>query len=339
MQSFRYCAVTCVKNEGPFLIEWLAHYRAIGVQAFLIFSNHSTDGTRELLDHLDSAGVVRHLPNPSLAFDPPPHRAALAYAPYNKEFREADYALVLDIDEFLQIDLPGATLDAAMAHFGTPDVLSVSELGFGFGGVLRFEDRPVTEQFHLSSDLHPGDRRARRGVKSIMRVGPHIAQYSNHRPAIAESHRGRVRWVDGKGAPLPPGFIAGGDRGFDARGCYDVIRLNHYTLRSGEAMLAKIDRGDAVRNDRMTSAYFRKRNPGHMLNRSFEPMLPALRREMARLLDDPRTRALHDEAVRLYRERIAWLKPRMAETWADIEEQVALSAARMAAMQDAQATA
>ena len=335
MPQFRYCLVTCVKNEGPYLIEWLAHYRTIGVQDFLIFSNHSTDGTGELLDHLDRAGLVRHLPNPTMAFQPPPHRAALAYGPLNKEFREADYALVLDVDEFLAIDHATPTLDGVMDHFGAPDVLSASEVVFGFGGVLAYEDRPVTEQFRLSQSMTPGKWKARRGIKSIMRVGPHIADYSNHRPQIAADHVDRLRWLNGRGEPVTRAFVTEGDRGFDCRGCYDVIRLNHYTLRSGEAMLAKIDRGDAVRNDRLDASYFRKRDAQQMLNRSFAPMLPALHAEMARLLDDPATRALHEDAVRRHAERISWLKPEMKDVWSEIQDQVALSAKRLSDLETA----
>lgn len=330
MQAFSYCVVTCAKNEGPFLIEWIAHYRALGVRNFLIFSNHSTDGTRELLDHLDNLGIVRHLPNPSLAFEPAPHRAALAYAPFHKEFRTADYALVLDVDEFLQIDLPNPSLDAVMDHFGAPDVLSANELIFGFGGVMRFEDKLVTEQFNLSHDLRPGKRRGRRGIKSIMRIGPHVADYSNHRPYIVPDHIDSIRWLNGNGAQVSRDFIVNGDRGFDARGCLDVIRLNHYTLRSGEATLAKFDRGDAVRNDRLQEFYFRRRDAQNELNTSFAPMLPAIRAEMKQLLRDPTTRDLHDDCVRRYADRIAVLRRRMRPMWRSIQEQVQSSDERLA---------
>ena len=33
----RITAVTCVKNEGPFLLEWIAFNRLIGVSDFLFF--------------------------------------------------------------------------------------------------------------------------------------------------------------------------------------------------------------------------------------------------------------------------------------------------------------
>lgn len=46
------CIVSTMKNEGPFILEWIAHHRAIGVDDFLIYTNDCTDGTDRLLDAL-----------------------------------------------------------------------------------------------------------------------------------------------------------------------------------------------------------------------------------------------------------------------------------------------
>ena len=45
----RITAVTCVKNEGPFLLEWIAFNRLIGVTDFLFYSNDCTDGSTRLV--------------------------------------------------------------------------------------------------------------------------------------------------------------------------------------------------------------------------------------------------------------------------------------------------
>ena len=49
----RITALTCVKNEGPFLLEWIAFNRVIGVTDFLFYHNDCTDGTDRLLAKLD----------------------------------------------------------------------------------------------------------------------------------------------------------------------------------------------------------------------------------------------------------------------------------------------
>ncbi|MFY9211200.1 MAG: glycosyltransferase family 2 protein, partial [Aestuariivita sp.] len=35
----KFLAVMTVRNEGAFLLEWLAHHRATGFTDFLVFSN------------------------------------------------------------------------------------------------------------------------------------------------------------------------------------------------------------------------------------------------------------------------------------------------------------
>jgi Glycosyl transferase family 2 len=49
-----------VKNEAPYLLEWIAYHRVIGVDRFLIYNNDSTDETSSILEHLDRAGIGSH---------------------------------------------------------------------------------------------------------------------------------------------------------------------------------------------------------------------------------------------------------------------------------------
>ena len=42
--------VTCIKNEGEDLVEWLCFHRLIGVSRFVIYDNLSTDATLRILD-------------------------------------------------------------------------------------------------------------------------------------------------------------------------------------------------------------------------------------------------------------------------------------------------
>ncbi len=47
-----------MRNEGPYILEWLAHHRAIGVRDALIYSNDCDDGSDALLDLLAGAGMA-----------------------------------------------------------------------------------------------------------------------------------------------------------------------------------------------------------------------------------------------------------------------------------------
>ncbi len=44
--------ITCMKNEGPFILEWLAYHRAIGVKDVLVYTNDCNDGTDTFLELL-----------------------------------------------------------------------------------------------------------------------------------------------------------------------------------------------------------------------------------------------------------------------------------------------
>jgi len=322
----RICIATCVKNEGPFLLEWIAYNRSIGVTDFIIFSNDCDDGTAEMLDRLVELGLVHHFDNPSEKLGTRQHLGVtVALAPLHKAFRKAKYAIVTDVDEFIQIDTADGTLNGLLAEHGYPDAISLSELLFGFGGVEKYKDKLVTEQFQVSQELDPVDHRARRGVKSIMRVCPGVQAYGNHRPTLKYAHLDKAYWTDGAGNQVSRDFIAQGDRGLDVRGRMADARVNHYTVRSSESMLVKFERGDAVRPGRMRKEYFKHRNGRHLRNDSFLPRIPALRAELDALLADATLKKLHRRAVAAHKAKIKALKndPEMADIWALIRAELA----------------
>ena len=88
-----------IKNEAPYLLEWIAYHRVLGVERFFIADNGSTDGGSPLLAALDAAGLVRHLPFPDRPGERPQlpaYRAILA-----AHGHEADWIAFIDADEFL----------------------------------------------------------------------------------------------------------------------------------------------------------------------------------------------------------------------------------------------
>ena len=52
----RRIAVSCVKDEAPYLVEWIAYQRLIGFDHVIIAANDSTDGTNEILSALQRRG-------------------------------------------------------------------------------------------------------------------------------------------------------------------------------------------------------------------------------------------------------------------------------------------
>ncbi|NNE79127.1 MAG: glycosyltransferase family 2 protein [Silicimonas sp.] len=301
-----------MKNEGPFVLEWVAWQRLIGIDRIVVLSNDCDDGTDDILDQLDRMGVVSHLPNPCelLPSDPggpmKPQTAAFAYGRRLREWRDADYIFLSDVDEFPCLRAGDATLKTLLRRLDYPDVLTFCETIFGTGDVIGFKDKPLTAQFTKSTSLAPGKWKSRRGFKSICRNDPRLV-IRNHRPKVSRKHAADIRWLDGSGRDFPTDLRTRLQKGTDARGMFDLITLNHYALRSLESYLVKAARGQPM-GGTIDHKYFRQRNQLRTDNREMLPHLPRLEEEIANLKRDPRLAELHAKSVESHRAQIAKLK-------------------------------
>ena len=98
--------MSCMRNEGIHILEWLAYHRVIGFGPIVICSNDCDDGSDHLLDLLAHHGLIDHLPNP-LEPGEPPQRKGIDRALVHLQDSPADWLAHLDADEFLNI-APGA---------------------------------------------------------------------------------------------------------------------------------------------------------------------------------------------------------------------------------------
>lgn len=302
----RITAVTCVKNEGPFLLEWVAFNRVIGVTDFLFYSNDCSDATDRLLDALAKAGVVHHLPNPAEGRNY--QMEALKDSRKQAVVTEADWLWIADVDEFLNIHGADHTIPGLIRECGDPHAISVNFQFFANAGVEGYEDRPVIEQFTRSHnpDIWCGEFAIE--VKSLIRKDFPLQYYGAHRPFFNPKKVGKKRpkWTDGSGRPVPPKFLVAANarriRKFPAAGSRRLATLNHYALRSLDSYLVKNDRGDVNREHRaFDDTYWRERNDMAHEDRSILRYLPAVKKEMARLKALPGVGDLHDEACALHR--------------------------------------
>ncbi|GAB4388779.1 MAG: hypothetical protein Kow0045_23440 [Albidovulum sp.] len=323
-EAGRTCIVTTMKNEGPFILEWLAHHRAIGVEDFLIYTNDCTDGTDRMLEMLQRKGLVQHRENPFRAMPGlKPQHAALQAAESEPVIRDCGWAICMDVDEFINIKIGDGTLAALYEAMGEANMISLTWRLFGNADVVAYEDRFVTEQFTLCAPELIRKPHQAWGFKTLFRNIDIYKKLGVHRPkGLRPDLWDQVRWLNGSGRPMPREIFRNGWRSTLETYGYDWVQLNHYAVRSVESFLVKRDRGRVNHVDRDQGLnYWFRMNHNAERETSILRLVPRARAEFDRLMADPEIRAAHLAAVAAHRERIAALMQR--ESYALLHRELA----------------
>ncbi len=303
-----HVVMTTMKNEGPFILEWVAHNLALGVTGFVIFTNDCADGTDLIAERLTELGHASHRPNDVSDGTPPQHKA-LRRAAAHPWVQGAEWLMCLDVDEFVNLREGLTTLPELTGAIGDCDAVSVAWKLFGCGGVETFANRPVTDQFTLcDAEDDPANGRAT-GFKTLFRNSGLFSKFNPHRPkGVPAGRADAVRWADCGGNLRPMDQV--GWRawpGFSHR----YARLNHYSVRSIDSFLVKRDRGRTNHIAReQTEHYWSDMNVNRTEDRSIAPHAARARPVLDALHADPVLGALHAEACDWHRARIAELRAR-----------------------------
>ncbi len=303
----RTLIVTCMKNEGPFILEWLAYHRMIGVDDFLVYTNDCDDGTDALLDALQACGIVQRRDNPFRETGGKPQQSALLAADDEALVQNAGWIISMDVDEFINVHVGGGRLPDLYDAVGEAGLISLTWRLFGNCDVDAFEDRPIVEQFtrcapHLIRRPHQAW-----GFKTLFRNQGLFKGIGVHRPRGYLG--GTPLWVNGSGQPMPARFYKEGWRsGVDSYG-YDLVTLNHYAVRSVESFLVKRDRGrvNHVSRDQGEAYWFRMNNNDES-DLSIQRHAFALEQGINDLKALPEIGALHEACVSAHRAKIAHLQ-------------------------------
>ncbi|WP_420325020.1 glycosyltransferase family 2 protein [Mameliella sp.] len=304
-------AVLCVRNEGAFLLDWLAHHLACGVTHVVALSNDCQDGTDALLDRLAQVAPLTHIRNDGPYNDRGIQFTGLKLADKAEAVRDADWLLALDIDEYVNIHTGDRTLPALIAALPQATAITLTWRLFGNAGVVRYADVPVTEQFTAAAPvvMHWPWRAAM--FKTLYRNDGTYARLGVHRPRAPDTSRlGAARWFDGEGRELDEQFRTRRIFSQYGRSNYALAQLNHYALGAMESYLLKADRGRAVHSDHALGMdYWVERNWSQEEDRSILT-LPGVAERRADLAADPELARLHAEAVAWRHHRLETLLTR-----------------------------
>ncbi|EAR52755.1 hypothetical protein OG2516_00974 [Oceanicola granulosus HTCC2516] len=311
----RITSITPMKDEAPYILEWVAYHRLIGVNDIIVFSNDCTDGTDQMLERLDEMGLLRHYPNPSMITGAERrHTHALRYLNSGARLRRSDWVASLDVDEYICVNAGAGRLEDLFAAAEGANVIYMNQHNFGSGGAERFDDVLTTDRFRhaWAKDAAYHRKVNRRGVKTITHRSAEPTAWHNHSPIFDGDRLDLVHAVNGSGKPIDKTAI---DISKDVKSLtaldygFDLVQLNHYALRSLEDYLLKVARGNANHNDFGDELhYWRRYEHNDLLDENITRWLPDLADAHAELLKDAELRQLHEGAVARARARAAELR-------------------------------
>ncbi len=307
----RILSVTSVRNEGPYLLEWIAHHRAAGISDFLIYSNDCDDGTDKMLEALDQASVITHVPQ-SRDGKKSVQWQALKAAWKHPIRKTADWVLVSDVDEFVNIHAGDHTFaDLLAAIPENTDAVTIPWRLFGHSGVVGIEETAVIDQFTHAISPDTNYPVSAGMFKTLFRTKGPFNQLGVHRPKQKSADKFALpHFVDGSGVPLPDIFAKLQQRLslFGLSNGRALVEMNHYSVRSAAAFLVKRDRGLPNRAHKPVDlAYWVERNFNTVEDRSISAMTSATKLAMAELMAIDRLQDLHKLSLIWHRNRFASL--------------------------------
>ena len=302
MSNSDFIIVTAMKNEGPYILEWIAHHLSIGFGHFIVVTNDCEDGTEEILRALQCKGLVTHAINPRVLTEDVGkwQTAALRFAQFYPAYREAKWILHSDVDEFVHLETPLTQVSDLVERLAPVDAISLTSTPYSSDDRAELRDEPVCDQFSMMSRTPTPD--ALTAVKTLYRNALPWSPRRNHRPIMRDfSARGLV-WKDGSGHELPSGYTDSDNKVIASGGTIDLARLNHYAIRSIESFLVKVDRGDVMDAARLESRfvdYFKGYDSSGVAAPA--PLGEAARSILKEFMNDPDLSMLHQRAFDWHR--------------------------------------
>lgn len=294
----RALIVTCMRNEGPFILEWLAHHKAIGFTDFLVYSNDCEDGTNHILDRLAELGEITHIPNPPRGKKTVQWQA-LSHAATHPIMQDVDWIYGTDVDEFLVIKAGQGRLRDLFTINPDTTGYALAWRMFGNNGVISFKDKPITEQFTRCAPVGLVWPWRAIQFKCLYRNDGTYEKLGVHMPKkpIADKLKDTI-WSDGSGNPFPRQYPQGSTLIPTFENQYEHAQINHYALGSVENYLVKQLRGKPNHTtDPIDLSYWVDRNFNTVEDRSIEKIGPLSAPILAAYQSDETLARLHEQSV------------------------------------------
>lgn len=274
----RACLITTAKNEAPYFLEWVAHHLEVGFTDIVIFQNDSDDLTHETLSCLRDIGAIQYFYNKA---GPGQHQVrAYTRGASLEQYHAADWAMALDMDEFLVVKCGDGRLSDLMTAIPDKDVLRLNWRIFGSSFHEVLSEDLVTDRFRLAN-RQLGREEQFGAYKCLFRPG-HFARPGIHQPNNCKVDPESLRYANGSGL-VEPDYRVMNYNSTDPGGCRHA-QINHYIVRDLASFMLKSVRGSAHQAGRTIGhRYWTQRNMNFARDDAMDPWLPRIRARMAAL--------------------------------------------------------
>ncbi|MFI3196419.1 MAG: sulfotransferase family 2 domain-containing protein [Methylococcaceae bacterium] len=274
----KFTLATCVRNEGPYLLEWVAHYKRLGFDRIVIFSNDNDDGSDELLSAMQDIGLIEWRPR---KLEPGTSPQLSAFRAYSKRLladpdEQGGYLAWFDCDEYLILK-QHTSIKELLNFYHFPDSLYINWKHFGSAGIKEFSPELTISRFIACDSTTKHNKQC----KCIARIDSALFSHiTNHRPVpVKRDEWGRIVYAanvsDGK--TVESAFIYGSNlkKNDESPIFHDICQLNHYAVRSEEEYSWKKSRGNGMRAlDDEKVHFFKSYFADHDLNSELDSFAP-----------------------------------------------------------------
>lgn len=233
------CAI--LKDETPYLTEWIEHHLEIGIEHFVLYDNNSAIPARQTLDSYVKKGIVEVL---DCRITNAPQLKAYMHCLYRMH-DHTDWIAYIDIDEFIILK-KHHDIRRFLENYKNFAGICLNWVIYTANNHLSKPEGPVMQNYteFTSADFPPN-----RHVKTIVQPkcvniidNPHYPQYNEGRYAVNERYT----------------YVSHACSEFSN----ELAQINHYFTKSFEEWLCKIGRGEADSTHTREVGEFWSYNPG-----------------------------------------------------------------------------
>lgn len=267
-----------VRGEAPYLLEWIAYHRALGIEAFLLADNGGDDGTSELLQKLEHHKIVGRIDWIGKKY----FQLAFLQQAIDLGRLLPSGVFLIDVDEFLRpLDDTANIADLARCWMADPEIgaVAINWAIYGSSGHVNAGDGLVIERFTKRA---PQELPINQHVKTF--ILPDRCAGPSNNPHSVLLKAGRYINSAGEDVVWDQTVIPSG---ISTKVVWRNIRVDHFVTKSREEFERKRARGSAhsstTEDERRREDYFHHHDRNDVEDPMPEPLVHRTKTELERL--------------------------------------------------------